>query len=291
MKFLFLVLFLITSSYIYTQDIPNNSFETWFTATEGHEDPENWSTANTTTNVFPVNKITTTKTDDAYDGSYAAKLTSQAVLTFVAPGFISLGDVNINIWTQVASITGGIDFNLFPERLTAYYKYSPAEGDFFRFGMWMLRDDGSDVPDTVATALYNGYDEMSEYTYLSINVEYRNEFQPEILNIIAISSNPDNPAAGSTLIIDKIELEYSTGIIENLSDKLSLFPNPTTDSFKINDYFIGSKLTIFDAIGREVYLVNNYNGKQILTSELPSGQYLVKVNKSGINHTQKLIVY
>lgn len=182
MKYIFFLIFLIGPTYIYTQVIPNNSFEIWVTATEGHEDPENWSTANSTTNTFPINAVTTEKTEDAYNGSYAAKLTSTAVLTFVAPGFISLGDVDINIWSQEASITGGINFNLYPERLTAYYKYSPAEGDFFRFGMWMLRDDGTDIPDTVATALYNGYDQTTEYTFLSVDVVYRNDFQPEILN-------------------------------------------------------------------------------------------------------------
>ncbi|MDD2385498.1 MAG: hypothetical protein PHP52_01815 [Bacteroidales bacterium] len=67
-------MFLITSSYIYTQEIPNNSFEKWFTATEGHEDSENWSTANSTINTFLINDVTTEKTEDAYYCSYAAKL-------------------------------------------------------------------------------------------------------------------------------------------------------------------------------------------------------------------------
>ncbi|MDD2635477.1 MAG: PCMD domain-containing protein [Bacteroidales bacterium] len=288
---LVLVLFLVSASYIYAQDVPNNSFEIWYTADQGHEEPESWSTANSTTNTFPINEVTTEKTDDAYDGNYAAKLTSITVFTLVAPGFITLGNFDIDVFTQVTNITGGIDFNLYPDKLTAYYKYTPAEGDFFRLGMWMLRDDGTDVPDTVATALYDGYDEMIEYSFLSIDVEYRNEFQPELLNIIAISSNPDEPVVGSVLFIDKIELEYTTGIIENSTDELSVFPNPTADYFKINDYFIDSKVVIYNSAGIEVYLVNNYNGEQISTNDLSSGQYLIKINKDGISHTQKLIIY
>ncbi|MDD4149019.1 MAG: T9SS type A sorting domain-containing protein [Bacteroidales bacterium] len=283
------IVFFVFNSAI-AQDVPNNSFETWITASQGHEDPESWSTANSTTNTFPIYKVTTEKTDDAYDGNYAAKLTSITVFTLVAPGFITLGDFDINVLTQVTSITGGIDFNLYPNKLNAYYKYSPAPGDFFRFGMWMLRDDGTSVPDTVATALFNGYDAKSEYTFLSVDVEYRNNFPPEILNIIAISSNPDEPVVGSVLFIDKIELEYTTGIIENLTDELSIFPNPTADYFTINDYFTDSKITIYDLAGKLVYSINNYRGEQILISDFSSGQYLVKISKDGINHTQKLIV-
>ncbi|MDD3741271.1 MAG: hypothetical protein PHH30_08515 [Bacteroidales bacterium] len=82
---------------VYSQNIPNNSFEEWYTAAEGHEDPVSWNTANPTTNVMPIYKVTTEKTDDSYEGSYAAKLTSKTILTFVAPGFITLGDFDIDL--------------------------------------------------------------------------------------------------------------------------------------------------------------------------------------------------
>jgi hypothetical protein len=291
MKHTFTILaFVFFALFVNAQQVPNNSFELWQTADEGHEDPVSWGTANSTTNVFPINKVTTEKTNDAYDGSFAAMLTSKTVLTFVAPGFITLGQFDIDLWTQVTSITGGIEYNLYPDKLTAFVKYAPAEGDFFRLGMWMLRDDGTEVPDTVATALYDGSESLDEYTFISVDVDYRNEFEPEILNIIAISSNPDNPVAGSILHIDKIELEYSTGIVNYQASKLSVFPNPASDYITINSFFKDSDVLIYDILGNLVKKQTSYQGQKITVSNLKAGQYIVRISKNGINHSQKIII-
>lgn len=285
----FILLLAFAYQFVFSQDIPNNSFETWYTAAEGHEDPEGWSTANPTTNVIPIYVLTTEKTEDSYDGSFAAKLTSQTVLTFVAPGFVTLGDFDIDIWTQETSITGGIEYNLYPDKLNLYYKYSPESGDSFRIGMWMLRVDGFEVPDTVATALYDGSEEQTEYTYLSIPVEYRNGFEPEILNIIGVSSNPDNPVAGSVLYIDKFELEYSTGIIENQNKEELRFTNPAKNFILINDYFTGSEINIYTINGQFVKSIFLREGNSVNIADLSSGMYIISMIKDGIIHSQKLV--
>jgi hypothetical protein len=284
-----LIIVLLFVNNTIAQEIPNNSFETWSVAAEGHEDPDSWSTANSTTNVSPLFITTTDKTDDAYDGSFAAKLTSQAVFTFVAPGFVTLGDFEIDIWTQVTSITGGIDFYLYPDNINLYYKYSPASGDSFRIGMWMLRDDGNEVPDTVATALYDGFDEQTEYTLLSIDVEYRNGFEPEILNILGVSSNPDNPVEGSILYIDKFELEYSTSLIEeNVKSELS-FANPVSEIIIINDYFMNAEIKIFNINGSLVKTQLLSSSNCVFVGDLDSGIYILSIYKSGMTHTQKFV--
>ncbi|MDD3687482.1 MAG: PCMD domain-containing protein [Bacteroidales bacterium] len=282
-------LILIITSVSFSQEIPNNSFETWTEASAGHEDPDYWSTANSTTNVFPIYKITTTKTEDAYDGSYAAMLSSQTVLTFVAPGFVTLGDFSIDLWTQVTSITGGIEYTMRPSKLKVWYKYTPAETDNMRIGMWMLRNEGFEVPDTVATALYESGASINEYTQIEIDVEYRNEFNPEILNIIAVSSNPDGPVAGSVLYIDKFELEYSTGIIQESQSVLNVFPNPVTDYILMPEYFSGSNFTITNMGGQIVYKGFYIAENPILISDFSSGIYVLNVEKNGIIHSQKFI--
>jgi len=238
---------------------------------------------------MPIYVLTTEKTTDAYDGSFAAKLTSQTVLTFVAPGFVTLGDFDIDIWTQETSITGGIEYNLYPDKLNLYYKYLPQAGDNFRIGMWMLRVDGFEVPDTVATALYDGTEEQTEYTYLSIPVEYRNGFEPEILNIIGVSSNPDNPVAGSVLYIDKFELEYSTGIIHNQEGEKLEFANPAKNFILINDYFTGSELNIYTINGQFIKSIFLRGDNSVNIADLSSGIYIISIIKDGIIHSQKLV--
>lgn len=290
MKYIYTILIiLVFTSVSFSQEIPNNSFESWTEAAEGHEDPDSWSTANSTTNVFPIYKITTTKTDDAYDGSYAAMLTSQTVLTFVAPGFVTLGDFSIDLWTQVTSITGGIDYTMRPSKLKVWYKFTPAETDNMRIGMWMLRTEGFEVPDTVATALFESGANIQEYTQVEIDVEYRNEFNPELLNIIAVSSNPDGPVAGSVLYIDKFELEYSTGIIQETQSVLNVYPNPVSDYILMPEYFSGSKFTITNVAG-QIIAKGVYDAvNPVLISDFSSGIYVLNVEKNGIIHSQKFI--
>ncbi len=285
----FLLSFLFIVNNVFSQEIPNNNFEIWNTATEGHEDPESWNTANPTTNISPINVITTEKTTDAYEGNYAAKLTSHTVLTFVAPGFVTLGDFDINIWTQETSITGGIEYNLYPDKLNLYYKFIPQDGDSFRIGMWLLRDDGTEVPDTVATALYDGFEEKSEYTYLSIPIEYRNDFVPEILNIIGVSSNPNNPVVGSVLYIDKFELEYSTGIIKQQDDNELDLTNPIKDVILINNYFSNSEYKIYTLNGQLIKSSILDHGNSIDVGNLASGIYIFSIIKDGLIHSQKLV--
>ncbi len=292
-KFLLLHLICIYGIF-YGQTIPNNSFEEWYQHSAGHLDPVVWNTANPTTNVFPINKITTERTDDAYDGNYAAKLTSKTVLTFVAPGFITLGEFNINLFTQQTSITGGISFNLKPEKLKLYYKYTPAQGDFFRIGLWMLRNDGTQIPDTVATALFEGSEPKNSFTPLEIELIYRNEFTPEILNIIAVSSNPNTPVAGSVLIVDKIELDYPIFSELNIYDKTKflIFPNPASDVIYLNDLLDFNSVNIikiFDIQGKEIFKFDNHFENGIDISSLDKGNYIIKVYTSNIIHSQKFI--
>lgn len=280
-------IFVSFSVLLFSQNIPNNSFEEWYTATAGHEDPLSWNTANPTTNVSPINKVTTEKSTDSFDGTYAVKLTSKNILTFVAPGFITLGDFDIDLWTQQTSITGGIEFTLKPDKLKLWYKYLPIENDMMRIGLWMLRNDGSDIPDTVATALFDSYETQSTYSQLIIDLEYRNEFSPEILNIMAVSSHPDNPVAGSVLFIDNIELDYCSGIIDLTFSNFDIFPSPGIDYISLNKYFVNCKYKIYDASGR--ILTDGIFNDFINISYLNMGTYFISVESEGILHTQKFI--
>ncbi len=289
MKKLLLLIFTVWTIQLSAQLIPNNSFESWTIATAGHEDPDNWATANPTTNVFPLYVVTTEKTTDAYDGSFAVKMTSTNVLTLVSPGLITLGDFSVNLFTQVSTLTGGINFNLHPDKVNFHYKFSPASGDSFRMGLWMLRDDGSEVPDTVATALFDGFDTQTEYTFQSIDIEYRSELEPEILNIIFVSTAPGNPVAGSILFIDKVELEYTTGIITDNIDELQVFPNPTKDYLVVNEVFNACGYKVFDLNGRLIKSNNNSKENRIELIGIESGTYILSIEKDGIIHSQKFI--
>lgn len=201
-----IIIFLMLSNRLAAQEIPNAGFENWVNA-GSFQNPEFWDTANMSVLFNAV--ITTSKTTDSHSGSYAARMETKNFLTFTIPGLVTLGNFEIDIWNMQTSITGGTPFNLRPDKLNFYYKYNPAPGDKMRIGMWLLRNDGTSIPDTVATALFESSEPVQNYTLLSMNIEYRSDQTPEILNIIAVSSNPENPAAGSVLFIDDLEFEFA----------------------------------------------------------------------------------
>jgi hypothetical protein len=277
--FLSLVFFLLFGVLIVqAQIVPNGDFESWENF-GSYENPELWNTANDITSSLGV--FTTQKTNDSYTGDFSALMEAKTALTFTVPGLITLGDFTIDIWTQESEITGGIPFDLRPDKINLFYKYQPVTGDSFRIGMWLLRDDGTDVPDTVATALYNGFDSFEDYNMLSLKIEYRSEETPEILNIIAISTNPDNPVVGSVLKIDDIHFECSTNIEQRLVSAGVTYPNPTNDLLYINKEFIDMTVEVYNQQGMQVRTINTDSELFVSLAGLKAGIYFVKAYKQG----------
>lgn len=279
---------LLFSIKLHAQEIPNSSFEMWENLGE-YENPEFWDTGNVMNSGVGV--ITTYKTEDANSGNFAAKLETKSFLTFTIPGLITLGNFEVDIWTQQSSITGGIPFNLRPDKMKVYYKYNPADGDNLRIGMWLLRDDGSEIPDTVGTALFESQETVNEYTQLVMDIEYRSDEVPEILNIIAVSSNPDNPVAGSILFIDDFLFECSTGIINLVISDDIVYPNPVNDVLFINPDYKGNQIEVLNNKGQIIIQHKSRSSEQIDVSVLQPGAYFIRIyqpeNNSVIN--QKII--
>jgi hypothetical protein len=117
---LFLLLF---ASSLSSQEIPNHSFENWIDI-GNYQNPEFWDTGNMSVFFNPV--ITTSKTTDSYSGTFAARMETKDFLTFTIPGLVTLCDFEIDIRNLEFSITGGTPFNLRPDKLNLYYKYTPA---------------------------------------------------------------------------------------------------------------------------------------------------------------------
>ncbi len=283
---LFFLVFGVLS--VHAQIVPNGDFESWGSF-GSYENPEFWSTANDITSSLGV--ITTQKTTDSYTGDFAALMEAKTVLTFSVPGLITLGDFTIDIWSQQSEITGGIPFDLRPDKINLHYKYTPVPGDNFRIGMWLLRDDGTDVPDTVATALFNGFDGTDGYNLLSLNIEYRSEETPEILNIIAISTNPDNPVIGSVLKIDDIYFECSTGIEQRIVSAGITYPNPAKDFLFVNKEFINMTVEVYNQQGVILRRINNSFESRVSVAELPAGMYFIRAynSESSEIYYQKII--
>lgn len=79
--------------------------------------------------------------------------------------------------------------------------------------------------------------------------------------------------------------ESTVGLNENKTINWNIFPNPTTDNFRINAVE-QADLTIYDISGKLIKTIKNYNGEIIAINNLENGIYFVNFKDS----TQKLIV-
>lgn len=64
---------------------------------------------------------------------------------------------------------------------------------------------------------------------------------------------------------------------EITSSGLAVYPNPTTDMFQINEDEGVSSVSIYNIVGREVYMDNHTSGKAHDVANLNKGMYLVKM--------------
>jgi hypothetical protein len=280
----------IMSCFAMAQQIPNNGFESWVSFGD-FENPEHWDTGNQT--VLGVSIITTTKTGSSHSGNWAAQMETINFLTFTVPGLVTLGDFEVDIWSQQFSITGGIPFDEKPHRINLYYTYNPAPGDKMNIGVWLLANTANPVPDTVGIALYESDIAVNDYTLLSLDINYLSEETPELLNIVAVSSSPDNPTAGSVLRIDDLEFDYATAIKDNAVDQSLIYPNPTADFFNINTNVAGSYAEIINQFGQQVKRVQFGDDTGVNISDLPAGIYVISFTEevTGRRINQKLIKY
>ena len=79
------------------------------------------------------------------------------------------------------------------------------------------------------------------------------------------------------------------GLIENSSDALVIYPNPTKSSFNVNVANFDN-LTIEDMNGKVVKTMNQFEAGQISVKSLKAGVYFVKITMNGEVLTEKLII-
>lgn len=112
------------ASYSQTSSIPNGNFEQWTSFTA--EDPQNYSNTSNASNLFRYGlPFNVTKTTDAYHGTYAIQLTTNASATDTSFAYF----INANPDKNPAQWTGGMPFNEKPTGIRGYYKYNVAVTD------------------------------------------------------------------------------------------------------------------------------------------------------------------
>ena len=80
----------------------------------------------------------------------------------------------------------------------------------------------------------------------------------------------------STVTLDLSVYECNVGVEENVSSKISVYPNPANDEVFIKSDSPIEKVELYSLTGALLMQENNFSGK-ISVSAFPQGVYLLKV--------------
>lgn len=282
MKKIFTLMFLMFStSFAFTQILPNPGFELWETFT-GYQDPFDWNTPNQYTSLAGV--TTVSPSTDAHSGEFSAMLETKNILggLYQAPGLLTLSDFTVNIASGTYTFAGGIALSDQVNKMTGFYKYTGANGDSASMMIISFRHPEGGEIDTVGLG-YGFLHNASEWTEFSITMYPWSEAQPDSFNTIIMSSGSFDLNVGSVLLVDDLSLETVTGII-NLSERtgnVKVYPNPVSEMVKFDceNSDTQRELIIFDNAGRQMKKIS-FTGKSVELNlgELSSGMYTYQLS-------------
>lgn len=288
----------ISYKFTFSQTKFNFDFETWVNLGE-FKNPDKWDSSNETFMIGTY--IPVTRENTPFSGTYSAKLKStyisQVGSTLI--GVLTLGEFEIDTYSQKAIVTGGEAYDGRPEKLTGFYKYNPIDGDTCGVILDLFKFNSvTNKRDTIGSALFKSGANLSEWTYFELPINYFSSEIPDSINVIILSSDTSNIKAGSTLWVDNFWLQGGTENVEDnlFSQSISIFPNPTSNylNLEINNLKIDNlSIRIMSTDGKVIYseIFEKVNGFiSIDISKYSSGNYFVWLKSEEKTTIKNLII-
>ena len=240
--------------------IPNAGFENWIDFGD-YDNPQFWDTPNQELSWIPIFGTTVvTKSTDHNTGLYSARLESKDVtLVGEIPGFMTLGNLTIDIANFSYSITGGVPVTDVPTHLKGFYKFLPKGGDSCAIGIGLSRWTGT-ARDSVGIGTFSTKDTVPDWTPFSAWINYDSAATPDSMIIMAFSSAQEDLTPGTVLYVDDLWLDYTVGI--NESDPaagIEVYNDRETDRLMVFTDFPASQsvvVNLYGMSGKRVFSVN-----------------------------------
>jgi hypothetical protein len=230
---------------------PNAGFEDWNEVLSEEEVPDDWFTSN----AFNTESsgIGITKTEDSYEGDFAAKLENKVVLWGDTIAVLTNGAFGEN------GVFGGMSVDKTPERLTGHYKYSPVGQDSAIVSVTLFHfNDTTNVTEILETTQIK-LGTASEYSLFELTIPYNAYPTPNIVNISFFAGKTDGGAGfGSTLFVDALQMTYKPDGIGDMvtTNGFVAFPNPVSKTlffqFK-QPIYKDINVAIIDLMGKTVF--------------------------------------
>ena len=300
--FLFVMLlgFLFTQGVFAQTVIPNGDFETWISHT-GYTDPQYWDTPNAEVATIPfVGVVVVSKSTDHESGAYSAKLETMhlSLPPMDIPGFITLGNLTVNITAGTYDLTGGAPITDSPTHLQGYFKYQPKGGDSCVIAM-VLYKTNSGVRDTIGGTFFSSRDTVPDWTPFSAWIDYTIVETPDTMNIFAISTAQETGMhPGTALYIDNLTLDYTLSVKGQPAIKeIDYYQDKETRRLLVFCDFPGPEMTsmnLYNMTGVPVAGFQNMmiqkDRKIISYGSLPRGVYLLEVLHDGKKFSKKFFI-
>lgn len=297
---LFFIFYCFNITELRAQLLPNSGFEQWDSSGQpapfDWHQPSDWSSTNPVTE---FNSAGITKTTDSHSGNFAAQIKSQNIFGTQHAGGLVCGHAKTSFSDYtILPITGGETVGSKPKKLKGFYKFSsPTSGDSACVIAINKKWNSSITqPDTIGFGILKLPPSNTYIQFELIITDWNTLVNPDSVVVAFFSSNPDTGLAGSTLIIDDVELDFETNI-ESVNDKdagVQVFPNPASDRicviFNRENNF--TQLNFYSLTGKIFYTENISEKKmfQIATINFPSGIYWIELKKTNGDVIRKKII-
>lgn len=228
-------------SFSFAQQIGNSGFEIWDAIGTADEEPRNWNSfksgqgnfvAFASQQIQQSNDIRSGAT-----GQYSVRIWSKSTLGVVANGNMTLG--RINMGSTTANDPANYNFSLIsdtlfsesiqmaPDSLVFWAKYSNSNSSDSARVHAVLHDsfevrdpvDATSAPHVIGIAEMNYANTQGNWVRYSVPFSYINSTTPSyILLTFTTNKTPGGGAANDEVLLDDVELIYSSSSVEQLNN-------------------------------------------------------------------------
>ena len=238
------------------EPLPNYSFEDWYVNKYAH--PVGFYSRN---DVMIANgrKATLTRSTDAYEGQYSAKLEVDSIG--------GTKGVLTNAFYQNWALESGAPYSAMPDSFSGFYKADVVAGDSAYFQFYFSRDD------TIRYYYSMFIDSTVDWT--PINLTFDLDTPPDSLRIYCRSSNQ----LGSAVYFDAFQFHGGDlSVKEKRKATIGAFPNPVDNQCTVWANSVIKKIELLDLQGRLLQTHHPQSEKYLLDLEkLASGKYFVVI--------------
>jgi hypothetical protein len=277
-KLFFTITTVLFFNYINAQNaIPNPGFENW-TSQGSYDNCTGWGTIDASISTFcscAGTAVKTAVTGEFHSGTLAMKLKTLSVFGQTAPGIAATGTIN----TSTQAVDGGVSYNLRPDSIVGWYRYTPSGTDTGSVEITLSKwNTGTNKRDVVAHAKFTQNTSVASYARFAQALTYSLSSAPDTMVVILLSSSTTAAQVNSTMWVDDLDLIFNstTNIATNhLANSLtSVYPNPSKGSFVIETSSTEKQtMQLFDVNGKLVLTQTVIGKTNIDVSNLAEGVY------------------